>query len=242
MNNDGVLDSGIPNFTVVDAISWTDGGTRDHMYAASLQGTNIANNRSSTPDIAYRIYDASGNPRCWAVADVLVTATAPNGPFAFDWAGGDYQGGLSQGFGPQALDLGRPNSALSLCADVYGISQANGGTQKLSLDAGSANAGGVFLIIGSLSGTMPGTQLNAQVRAPINADAYTLLLLGAPNSLIQQSVGLLDAQGRTSSNFTLPANSPVTLGMTFNHAAIVADRAFTRFVFASNPTTLFIQS
>lgn len=239
-NNDGKLDNGIPNFTVVDAISWTDGGRSDHMYAASLGGYDIPNSSAFTPDAAYRIYDAQGRPFCWTAADVLTTTAG--GPYLFDWIGGDYQGGLAQGIGPQGLSLGNANGSLNFCADAYAVSIANGGTQTMTLDAGAANAGGIALVLGSLGGTSPGIRLTSTVTLPLNFDPYLNLLLNAPNTLITPSVATLDAAGRLTTRFRVPANAPITLGMTFHHAAVVFDRGFTRFVMASTPTTLFVQS
>lgn len=240
VNNDGKLDNGIPNFTVADAVSHTDGGSADYMYAGTLGGYDFPDSNAFTPDAVYRIYDENGKPFCWVGADVL--AVAAGGPYVFDWAGEDYQGGLSQGFGPQQLDLGNTNGRLQFCADAFGISAANGGTQTMQLDAGSTNASGFALIVGSLSGTQPGIKLSGSITVPVNFDAYTGLLLNAPNTLVAPSVGLLDTAGRLTTKFALPPNAPVTLGMKFNHAAVILNSSFSAFVAASNPTTLFIQS
>lgn len=239
-NNDGVLDNGIPGFTVVDAVAWTDGGAGDFMYAGALGGYDQPDTAKFTPDAAYRLYDQNGAAWCWTFADVLTTATAPDGPFVFDFVGNDFAGGLAESFGPQQLDLGNSNGRLQFCAEGYGINAANGGSQKLLLDAGSLNANGFALIVGSLSGTKPGIALGS-LTIPVNFDAYTSLLLSAPNTVLNPSVGLLDATGRLTSSFALPPASPVTVGMVFNHAAVILDRTFSNFVAVTNPTTLFIQ-
>ncbi|MCB9891172.1 MAG: hypothetical protein H6832_11110 [Planctomycetes bacterium] len=240
-NNDGVLDNGIPGFTTVDAVAWTDGGASDFMYAGALGGFDQPNTHTFTPDAAYRIYDENGKPWCWTFADVLTSATAPDGPFTFDFVGFDFSGGLAESFGPQQLDLGNINGRLQFCTDYYGISTANGGTQTMLLDAGSINASGFALVVGSLSGTKPGIALGS-LTIPVNFDPYTSLLLNAPNTLVNPSVGLLDAQGRMTSKFALPPASPATIGMTFNHAAVILDKTFSTFKAVTNPTTLFIQA
>jgi hypothetical protein len=239
-DDDGNLDSGIPGFTVVDAVSGSDGGASDRQYANQLGGYDVPNNGDTFGiDAYYRINDESGRPWCWTSAHV--TAAGPTGPHTFDFASNDYQGGLSSGYGPQGLNLGSHNERLSLCTDVYAIGIAAGGTQKLTVDAGSANAGRLCLFVGSLSGTMPGIQITPTVHLPLNLDSYMTALLGAPNSLINPSVGVLDANGRMQSAFTLPPNAPIQTSWVFHHAAVVIDLGTASITFATTPATVFVQ-
>lgn len=238
-DNDGKLDNGLPNFTVVDAFAWTDGDGGNYLYAAQIGGFEMPHATVFTPDFAYRTYDAAGNPFCWTVGDV--TAPSSTGPYAFDFANLKVQGGLAKGYGPQGLDLGGANGSLSFCADAYNISLAKGGTQNLDLDAGSGNAGNLYLMLGSLTGTLPGIKLTSTVTLPLTLDPYLLLLVGAPNTVIAPSIGLLDSKGRASATLTLPANAPLALAAVLYHAALVIDTKSSVITFASTPTTLYLR-
>jgi len=241
-DNDGRLDAGIPGFTVVDAVAGTDGGASDRMYAAQLGGTDFADNGVFTPDAFYRIYSPTGAPLCWTIADV--NAPGVNGPYAFDFTGaGEVQGGLAAGYGPQGLDPGNANQAISLCASAYGVSSANGGAQVLTVDAGPANAGDVYLVVGSFSGTMPGLPLAPGVLLPLNYDAYLGLLATTFNTpILMPSLGVLDASGRATCTFTLPGRGRVPAGAVLHHAALVVDLVTFRLTFATTPARVVVQA
>ncbi|MEZ5966122.1 MAG: hypothetical protein R3F56_19960 [Planctomycetota bacterium] len=242
-DNDGTLDAGIPGFTVVDAVSGTDGGAADLLYAAQLGGTNFAYNGVFTPDCYYRIYSASGTPLCWTVADV--TAPGVTGPYSFDFVSsttGEIQGGLASGYGPQALNPGSLNEALSLCSDVYGVSSANGGSQVLTMDAGTGNANNLYLFVGSFAGTTPGIPLTPTVTLPLNFDAYLSLLVGTYNTpILTPSIGTLDAAGRASCTFTLPSGGLLPPDTVLDHAALVVDLAAGSITFATTPARVVVQ-
>ena len=116
------------------------------------------------------------------------------------------------------------------------MSSSDGGVQRLSIRAGAANAGRVYLVVGSTSGFAPGT-----LGVPVNYDAYTLLTATSPNTApLTQSLGLLDARGRAQATFTLPAPSPAFVGTTFTHACLVLDPLSGATTLVSNPETLTI--
>ena len=80
----------------------------------------------------------------------------------------------------------------------------------------------LYLLLGSVSGTTPGTYAGDGVILPLNLDTYFLRTLTAPNTApLAGSLGSLDAQGRATATFTLPAgpDAPI-VGMTVNHAAV----------------------
>src|SRR5690606_31296558 len=104
----------------------------------------------------------------------------------------------------------------SLAASATGISASSGGSLQWSLDAGPAFAGQVYVLIGSLSGSAPGFDLGG-VHVPIELDAYTALLLTAPNSTGAFSfinVGQLDAAGSAVTTLRLPVLPSVVVGLT----------------------------
>lgn len=124
----------------------------------------------------------------------------------------------------------------ALAGDRSFVSSSNGGVQRLSIRAGAANAGRVYLVVGSTSGFAPGIQ-----GVPINFDAYTLATATSPNTApLTSSLGLLDAQGRAEAAFTLPAPSPSFVGTTFTHACIVLDPVSGATTLISNPESLTI--
>ncbi len=239
-NNDGILENGIPGFITVDAVSISDAGTSSRQYATQLGGYDVPATAQFTPDALYRVYDASGNAFCWTVADVV--ASSISGPYDFAFTAGNVQGGLALGYGPQGLSLGNGNGSLSLCADVFGIGATPGGLQRLRADAGAAHAGRVYLVIGSFSGISPGIPIAPGVTVPLNLDNYMLFTLNNTNTpILNPSLGVLDAQGRASFTFALPAGLVFPPTAKINHAMIVISLPTLAFVFATNPSTVAIQ-
>ena len=90
---------------------------------------------------------------------------------------------------------------------------------SLDIDAGVENAGRRYMLLGSVSGTAPGTMLANGVRVPLNADAYLRFTQENPSSaILAHSFGVLDAHGRASATFTPDARF---VGKTVNHAFVV---------------------
>ena len=106
------------------------------------------------------------------------------------------------------------------------ISLAAGGTQTLTLNAGSDNAGRFYFVLGTLSGTTPGIVIDGFV-VPLNVDAYTFQSLLAPNAPpFGNTLGLLDANGQATATVTLPPGlSPAFAGLRADHAYVVIDVA-----------------
>jgi hypothetical protein len=103
--------------------------------------------------------------------------------------------------------------------NVSSVSVSANGAQILRLNAGPANAGRQYLVLGSLSGTSPGTVLGNGVTVPLNTDAYYNFTLNNPNStILQNSSGVLDATGRAAALFKPDATFQ---NMTANHAFIL---------------------
>jgi hypothetical protein len=97
------------------------------------------------------------------------------------------------------------------------ISAAAGGTQKLYLNAGPANAGQTYVMAGTLSGTVPGTPIGTFV-VPLNIDDYTLFTLQNPNVFpFVNTAGTLDANGRALAQIVIPP-VPWAAGIVAHHA------------------------
>ena len=126
----------------------------------------------------------------------------------------------------------------ALSCDLHQISLARGGVAEFSLDAGAANAGDLFLILGSLSGTSPKTKLGS-LEVPLVFDPYTDLLLVSPGAIVAPTIALLDVQGRATARLGLPAASPAGLqGLRLDHAFLVLEADGSGLSFASNPVPL----
>jgi hypothetical protein len=115
--------------------------------------------------------------------------------------------------------------ALGLAADGHVLSIASPTQRALTIDFGSFVAGYDYLVLGSISGTSPGT-FYGSLAVPLNKDRYYRFTRQKPNSaVLQGSSGKLDASGRALATFDPPSTSlgAKYLGLTFYHAAILSD-------------------
>lgn len=129
----------------------------------------------------------------------------------------------------------------ALVGDVGAISLASGGTQALSLDAGSGAAGASYLVLGSASGTAPGTVVQGRT-IPLNVDAYFLFTATAPGAPVVGGFGTLDGAGRAAAAFVLPAGlSPTFAGLAIHHAFVAFAPASGAIVLASNAVAVALE-
>ena len=138
-------------------------------------------------------------------------------------------GGAVAVSGDHAFVGGGPTSAgsvfvyeFSLASDVSELSLAAGGTQNLSLGAGPPFANEPYFLLGSLSGTSPGTPVDGVV-LPLNLDPYLLFTAASPNTPpLAGSLGVLDPGGAATAAVTLaPGTNPALAGLTAHHAYLV---------------------
>lgn len=81
-----------------------------------------------------------------------------------------------------------------------------GATLDITLDAGKENAQRMYMLIGSLSGTVPGTPLPGGEVLPLNWDFFTSLsVLHANSAFFKNFMGTLDGSGKASATFLAPA-------------------------------------
>ncbi len=161
-------------------------------------------------------------------------------------------GGPSSGH-PIALGLGSLPSGVSRMTEIFPIalntgfsadsgqlSLAGGGTQTFQIEAGAANAGNLYLVLGSAAGSAPGLALDGW-QLPLNLDGYFVYTLGNANKApLASSLGLLDGNGNASAAFVLPPGSnPALAGVVFHHAALISN--FLVVVQASNAVGLQLQ-
>jgi hypothetical protein len=142
--------------------------------------------------------------------------------------------GLS--YGSQAMFKVRIGSLTGLPGK---ISEAQGGTHNLYLSAGFGNAGRVYVVAGSASGTNPGTPIGGFV-VPLNIDAYTDFTLANANILpFVATFGVLNADGRALAQIVIPPAVGGLAGIVVHHAYGVLD-AFNNLVYASEAARLEI--
>jgi hypothetical protein len=112
---------------------------------------------------------------------------------------------------------------MRLAADEHELSLAVGGTSAFALDAGAANAGSLYWILGSVTGTSPGQTLGG-VLLPLNPDPYFNLTINKPFlGIFGSYLGLLDIDGRANASFSLPPGAdPGLSGVQLFHAYIAA--------------------
>jgi len=97
------------------------------------------------------------------------------------------------------------------------VSVSNAETCRFLISAGPANAGRSYVMLGTLSGTTPGTALPASsLTIPLKQDRYFEYTQSTPNGVfLQNSAGVLDANGRATVIFRPNARFE---GQTAHHA------------------------
>jgi hypothetical protein len=123
----------------------------------------------------------------------------------------------------------------SLSADTYTLPGSTGGSVVFALSAGAGYANRSYLLLGSVSGTSPGTDLpGGLVTIPLNRDAFTNFVLANLNtSLFQDFSGSLDGSGHALATLTAPP-IPAWIGTT----AYFAFATVTPWDFASNAVAI----
>jgi len=105
-------------------------------------------------------------------------------------------------------------------ANGSSISANNGGQINFVLNADTVNANRNYIILGTASGTSPGTQLpGGMVTIPINFDYFTkiqLALIGSPAFV--NFLGKLDSLGQGKAQFNTDRISSTYVGMVLNFA------------------------
>ena len=117
------------------------------------------------------------------------------------------------------------------------IPESTGGSISFYLDAGASNAGRNYIILGSVTGTEPGTPLpGGKATLPLNWDNFTNVIINMVNSpLFTNFQGKLDGQGNGTAQLNLPP-VPGTAGLTMYYAFALNNP----WDFASNPVGIEI--
>lgn len=126
-----------------------------------------------------------------------------------------------------------------LDTSVFTLSEDTGGTATFTLNAGSANAGRKYILLGSLSGTQPGHPLPGGVETlPLNWDVFTDLVISLLNTAVfADFLGTLDGNGNAVATMdTFGRLPPGSAGQTV-HFAYCCNNPFD---FVSNPVEIRI--
>ncbi|MHC4945048.1 MAG: FG-GAP repeat domain-containing protein [Planctomycetota bacterium] len=149
-----------------------------------------------------------------------------------DWDG-DATVDILSGVGYGYVYFFRALGPLSL--DENRIHESIGGQIIMSLDAGTSNANRNYIVLGTLSGTSPGTPLPGGLATlPLNWDVLTdivLLMINSP--VFSNFLGTLDAAGTAFARLNAPP-VPGLAGFTMHYAYCLNNP----FDFVSNPVAI----
>ena len=153
--------------------------------------------------------------------------------------GYDYQGEVLIADSNEVFRVVEENS--SFLPTGCDISVSNGGIQDWALDAGTASAGQLYFIGGSLTGTagIP----SGSVVIPLTLDGYTIYTLTHPNQApLLSTFASLDGSGQATASFNIGPGllPPSVVGTRAFHAYASLDAGFTA-NFASNPVSIYFQ-
>jgi hypothetical protein len=123
-------------------------------------------------------------------------------------------------------------------ADTFAIPAPTGGVVDFGLHAGSMHGGRKYIVMGSVSGTAPGTPLpGGMATLPINWDYVTLILLGMMSTPVcPDFYGLLDSDGTAGATLDTLGPIPGYAGLTLSFAYGLNNP----WDFASNPIQVVI--
>jgi hypothetical protein len=230
----------LPNFTPDCLIRYYNpNGTPCGWAGGDIAGTN--------PGGPYNIFNFPTNSFGFAAQGITSNPTIELGTIT---AGPDVDGdGFAHGCdacpdnaaktAPGLCGCGIPEGC-SLGATPETVSISAGGVQTLSLYAGAGNAGQLYFLVGSTSGTTPGFPVDSVV-LPLNIDSYFLLTLTPNTPVLSPSLTFLNGSGNGTCNFTIPpATSIGGVPFTAHHAYVVFNLGLGVVTFASNaaPVTL----
>lgn len=126
---------------------------------------------------------------------------------------------------------------MALSADGCTLSAGMGGIINFYLYAGKENANRWYMILGSITGTDPGTPLpGGQVTLPINWDAFTNIVIDLVNTpFFENFLGQLDSEGSGTATFNTYGPLPAEfVGSTLNFAYALNKP----YDFVSNPVAI----
>jgi len=115
------------------------------------------------------------------------------------------------------------------------LSAATGGSNHLYLDAGPGHGFRTFAVLGSVSGSAPGTLLPGGLVLPINWDFFTDMVV-AGFVIFPSWLGVLDVNGINYRHSSLPPLPGSAIGLTITYAYCL----YAPYNFVSNPVDIDI--
>ncbi len=106
-------------------------------------------------------------------------------------------------------------------SDLFSV-PASGGTIHFTLDGGAQSAGRGYYMLGSTSGTVPGTPLpGSAARVPLNVDPLTNRIIGFYGTpFFEDFTGMLDQSGTAAATMNMPPQ-PGAAGMTMSFVSLL---------------------
>ena len=129
-----------------------------------------------------------------------------------------------------------PNNK-GLASNIFKVGCSEGATVKMTLDAGVDGKNRQSLVLGSVSGTFPGTAINGKAFLPLNWDVFTNLAIGLVNTpVFYNFYGIHDSTGKREAELSV---APFTGGPT-----VMLNFAFVTMFpcdYASNPISIMVK-
>lgn len=121
---------------------------------------------------------------------------------------------------PAKLELPLKGAPVSFLPRIAEVSFGSGLSHRITLDAGAEHRGEVYYTLLGTSGTGPGFTLPPRI--PLNIDAWTLFATSLANTPVFQGfAGVLDAQGRATSQLRIPGPFKSEIeGLRFSFAVV----------------------
>ncbi|QDU83035.1 hypothetical protein Pla163_01310 [Planctomycetes bacterium Pla163] len=193
--------------------------------ALAIDGTTIVVGASLDDTVggnsgSIHVYEPDGSGSWYHSVELTRGSAAPDDFFGFDVAAsaGRFAGGL--GSGGSDVDVALFDRA-TLYHGTSSVSGASGGTHDLLLRAGPARAGDAYALLGSMSGTAPGTTDPVSgFTLPLVFDAYTDLIVNTGGrGVLSPWQGVLDGNGAADATLVVPpAIDPALVGLALHHA------------------------
>lgn len=122
------------------------------------------------------------------------------------------------------------------------LSLSRGALLAFRIDAGQEHSRRPYLLLGTMSGSAPGLEVGQEsLLLPLNPDPYLAFTFAHPNTLIEGSLGRLDAWGKATARLRLPPGLPAALAHTqLHHACLVLQPEPPIVLAASNATMHFL--